>query len=676
MKLDITSLYFNGDTKTKGNTASWGTALGQQRPNYPISVEGAQELVDLIKDNHITFTPSTNPNHKANIKHITDERIVASGRFDKIYINQIEFNGPFFLLVVEDVNNSHKGRKILKYNNKISINGESNEEFYKKIQSYFGEDACWFVYDISAIKGRLHMSAVKVSDHPEEYEDATERKDHWESLINDYSNIKALFKKFLLDVHNIKYESTANEYLKSMPKIERWFKENGLATSDYQIFDIRNDNSKIQHYLNNEYQEQWKELNNENNRWYVSPWNRWLEFIEWYNGQIDLGMQNNDFIKFDIEKFEADCNESGLLLESNLITRYIASLASKPFVLLSGLSGSGKSKLAEAFAQWICESEEQYAMIPVGADWTNKEPLLGYPNALKDNEYVKPDNPALDVLIRAQSNPQKPYFLILDEMNLSHVERYFADFLSTMESNNMIDLHNFKDESGNNMEVKNIPCSVSLPKNLFIVGTVNIDETTYMFSPKVLDRANTIEFRVNKDQIDQFLQNANNVNLSILKGKGVKMAIDFIKLINGKDEDEDKIKLNDKQKNIIISFFEELQKSGAEFGYRTAYEISKLVYQLNTFGISDSNEQLDIAIMQKLLPKLHGSRSKLRRTLKPLAKLCVVKEGDDFDKQYFNNFENIDFEKDENIKFKLSFEKIMRMYNNAVENGFASYAEA
>jgi 5-methylcytosine-specific restriction enzyme B len=84
--------------------------------------------------------------------------------------------------------------------------------------------------------------------------------------------------------------------------------------------------------------------------------------------------------------------------------------------------------------QWISKDEKQYCIVPVGADWTNREPLLGYPNALNPEEYVKPDNGVLDLIMNAKDNPNLPYFLILDEMNLSHVERYFADFLSVMES--------------------------------------------------------------------------------------------------------------------------------------------------------------------------------------------------------------------------------------------------
>jgi 5-methylcytosine-specific restriction protein B len=383
-------------------------------------------------------------------------------------------------------------------------------------------------------------------------------------------------------------------------------------------------------------------------------------------------------IDFNLESFQAKTGEAGLIFSPQLIQRFVASLCTKPFVICSGLSGSGKTKLAQAFAQWITADKSQYSIVPVGADWTNREPLLGYPNALNKEEYVSPENGVLDLMIRAKQNinntyeATKPYFLILDEMNLSHVERYFADFLSTMESKNSIPLHQIEKETNN------IPQKIKLPKNLFIVGTVNIDETTYMFSPKVLDRANTIEFRVSNTDISAFLKNPKDIALEKLKSKGTDMAANFVEIATATRKGakiEENYQLTDSQ-YIINNFFVELQKSGAEFGYRTAFEISKLIYKLKEFGLTDKNDQLDIAIMQKMLPKLHGSRTKLTRTLKPLAKLCLVAVNDTFDKEYFENFENINFKEDDNIKYKLSFEKIMRMYKNAVENGFASYAEA
>ena len=372
---------------------------------------------------------------------------------------------------------------------------------------------------------------------------------------------------------------------------------------------------------------------------------------------------------FLISKFEESCNEAGLNYDSELITRYISSLATKPFVLLSGLSGSGKTKLAQAYAQWICKNREQYCIVPVGADWTNREPLLGYVNALNNKEYILPENGALKLLIEAnkEENKNKPYFLILDEMNLSHVERYFADFLSIMESKDQLKLHSDAEDKGI------VSSHLNWPKNLFIVGTVNIDETTYMFSPKVLDRANVIEFRVNKDDISKFLDAPTEIDFTNLNGKGAGMGENFIEIASNKEFPKVKTdKLNEK----LVLFFEELKKTGAEFGYRTATEIHRLYNQLSTLDNTMLEEvKIDIAIMQKLLPKLHGSRRKLCPILETLASFCVV-ENTDVLKAFLNNKETIDYKTNTSVLYPLSLEKITRMYKGAVDNGFASYAEA
>ncbi len=372
-------------------------------------------------------------------------------------------------------------------------------------------------------------------------------------------------------------------------------------------------------------------------------------------------------VDFDIETFRNNLSESGIYLKSQLVSRFVSSLTTKPFIILSGLSGSGKTKLAQAFAQWICQDDNQYCIVPVGADWTNREPLLGYPNALKIDEYIKPDNGALDVIINANDNPDLPYFLILDEMNLSHVERYFADFLSVMESGGEIALY-----SEGTVE-NGVPAKLRLPSNLFIIGTVNIDETTYMFSPKVLDRANAIEFRVTKDEIESFFADRKEVDMSKLMHQGASMAKSFLELADNTDfEDQD---LTETHKTLV-NFFEQLQKTGAEFGYRSATEIIRLINQLSVIDPNLSpDEKLDIAIMQKLLPKLHGSRRKLCPVLITIGNFCVkTDEIDSVDKKVFAD-EDFDFNS-EGVKYPLSLEKITRMYRGAIDNGFASYAEA
>ena len=370
---------------------------------------------------------------------------------------------------------------------------------------------------------------------------------------------------------------------------------------------------------------------------------------------------------FNIDSFKNDTISSGLLYSRKLLIRFVSSLLTKPFVILSGLSGSGKTKLAQAFAQWICQDESQYCLVPVGADWTNREPLLGYPNALNPDEYIKPDNGALDLIVGANNHPELPFFLILDEMNLSHVERYFADFLSVMESKDEISL--FAGDAG----INGVPSKLGLPSNLFIIGTVNIDETTYMFSPKVLDRANAIEFRVTKDEIEYFFANRKEVDMNVLKTHGAAMAQSFLEMSENRAFTEQD--LTDTYKTLV-SFFEQLKKTGAEFGFRSATEIIRLINQLTVIAPDLTPvEKVDIAIVQKLLPKLHGSRRKLCPVLITLGGFCVDKsklqniEKDVFAKEEFDL-------KSEGVFYPISLEKIIRMYKGAIENGFASYAEA
>ncbi len=365
---------------------------------------------------------------------------------------------------------------------------------------------------------------------------------------------------------------------------------------------------------------------------------------------------------FSISRMISIISETGLLYSPDLIKRFAFSLMSKRFLILSGLAGSGKTQLALAFANALIEDETQLCVVPVGADWTNREPLLGFPNALQEGLYVKPESGVLDLLIEAnkKENKAKPYFLVLDEMNMSYVERYFADFLSSMESHKAMPLwKGFSDE---------VPQTICLPDNLFIIGTINVDETTYMFSPKVLDRANVIEFKISPDEMDLFLREMKPIDRECINYKAADMAASFVSIAESKDLADDK-----EIRETLTSFFKDLKAVNSEFGYRSATEIYRFVSHAQTNDDTEKKmtlaEIIDCTVVQKLLPKLHGSRKKLDKTLNTLWKEC-------FDGEAQKETTSISADKVEKAKYKLTADKIQRMYESAMANGFTSFSEA
>ena len=230
--------------------------------------------------------------------------------------------------------------------------------------------------------------------------------------------------------------------------------------------------------------------------------------------------------------------------------KYLSALRTKPFMLLAGISGTGKSRIVREFAFKSCPVELQdadgtepgnYCMIEVKPNWHDSTELLGYwSNLNKQYMFTK----FIKFLVKAKMYPSTPFFVCLDEMNLAPVEQYFAEFLSVLETRKhieneegevciksgvLVDKEYFKKvgEVGNNSqghayptcqtdrdiymklfdivdkaEMEKVPANdaktltevgLTLPENVFIVGTVNMDDTTHQFSRKVIDRAMTIE---------------------------------------------------------------------------------------------------------------------------------------------------------------------------------------
>ncbi|MFP2926420.1 McrB family protein [Pyxidicoccus sp. 3LG] len=286
--------------------------------------------------------------------------------------------------------------------------------------------------------------------------------------------------------------------------------------------------------------------------------------------------------------FESDASTADLVVDRpQLAALHLAwhCNAQKRFVLLSGLSGTGKTKVVKSYAELYCrhlglEPRNHIALVPVSPDWSDPAGLLGYYNPLHEDPTYQSEA-ATRLLIAASRDSSRPYFLLLDEMNLARVERYFAPLLSSMESGEDLVLH------ANDEDVNGVPPRIRWPRNLFIAGTVNMDETTHPFSDKVLDRAFTLEFW--------------EVNLPDFFARQAKR--------------------NEEAEQVLLALNELLRPIRRHFGYRTAKEVLAFV-DTTVQGVSPK-ALLDQALFSKVLPRLRGERTTaLEQALQNALQLC------------------------------------------------------
>jgi hypothetical protein len=270
--------------------------------------------------------------------------------------------------------------------------------------------------------------------------------------------------------------------------------------------------------------------------------------------------------------------EGGLRLDEQTIRRYHLSLRTRGFVVLSGLSGSGKTALATRYAEIV---GAQSLLVPVAPNWTTNEDLLGYVDPF-GGEYRH--TPFSEFLIAAQDEHEQavkdgrtaqPFHLILDEMNLARVEYYFAKFLSAMELRTptapaLIDL-------GGGLQVLLTP-------NLKFVETVNVDETTHGFADKVYDRAQLLEVPVDRAQL--VLHTAGSAYQS-----------------------------------LILAVWDAM-RDVAPFGYRVLNDIATYVEEASTLGVG-WQAAVDEQLLQKVLPKVKGTDPRIGEALEQFVKLTA-----------------------------------------------------
>lgn len=347
---------------------------------------------------------------------------------------------------------------------------------------------------------------------------------------------------------------------------------------------------------------------------------------------------------------------------NNKFIPYLSALRTKPFMLLAGISGTGKSRIVRKLAQatvtkeiqlkynekfvsenfdeekWELHRPENFELIQVKPNWHNSMDVIGYLSNMNGVHYEF--TPFVKFIVKAWCNPTIPFFLCLDEMNLAPVEEYFAEFLSAIESRgfengeymtdpiikpfdefgngvsvSMINSLNdsLKDAMGSDVENHLRTKGLTLPPNLIVIGTVNMDETTFSFSRKVLDRAMSIE--MNEVNYDSFLDDATDDELkAIVEEFGeelnellVNRHIHAKEVVANLDKASDVIKYLETINNL-------LEGTPFKLGYRAANEA--LIYLQSTidFGMDNFAQAMDNFTLMKILSRIEGDESKLRIT--------------------------------------------------------------
>ncbi len=550
MKLDLGSFAFGSVVKSGGNTPSWGTALGQVKPDLKLTYPGADNIIIGMVNKSIpadkVFIPIGRGGHVCN--SLEDEGILLAALFDKVYVNEVRINAPFILLLYKEDSDSWAGRKNLKYNIKTEYRRSENDivkniDFVSAAKEalQLSDDACWLISDIFIEdQDELHMFAGIVNPlYSEEYNTSEERKAAFlEAIKSSYDNNSQVLKKYGIIESSVKQSP------------------NTSIESHYRPF--------------------------------------------------------------------------------------ITAIKSKPFLLLAGISGTGKSRIVRELAracweegspEYLEPKPKNFEMIQVKPNWHDSSELIGYVSHIPDVHYVI--GPFLRFMVKAIKDPNTPYFLCLDEMNLAPVEQYFAEYLSVIESRKLqddgsiatdplIDYTNtleyqslinqlFADDEDDVLRASYLTEDggkrLRIPQNLIVVGTVNMDETTFSFSRKVLDRAMTIE--MNEVDLKGGLQYRFE---PIGKLSSAELIADAVEGVDVYASSKD---VCDKVINYLEAVNNKLEGTPFKIAYRTRNEF--LLYVVNNLPYKKENETEEFVIARaldeitnmKILPRIEGDETKV-----------------------------------------------------------------
>lgn len=364
--------------------------------------------------------------------------------------------------------------------------------------------------------------------------------------------------------------------------------------------------------------------------------------------------QKEEIIPVDIiNKVENYIKNQGYNYTYNQLSNLYLSLKTKPFTILAGISGTGKSKIIRLLADAI---QADYTLISVRPDWNDATDLIGYKNL--DHKFIK--GQLTKAILKAQQNKNKPHLICLDEMNLARVEYYLSDYLSIIESRKKVGQNIITDNIVQYQE-DNENISLHIPDNLYLIGTVNMDDTTFQFSRKVLDRANTIEF--SDIDLDNLFFEVNE------KVESLNVSNDFLKTTYLKTMDiEEEYRDYAKEVNkTIIEINEILKKSQKQFAYRVRDEILFYLVENKKANLLHEDIALDYQIMQKILPVISGSEESVYQVLIDLLNfVCDTNTIDSIE-------EATNYLKETKVRYENSANKIIYMLKGYQNDGYVSY---
>lgn len=308
-----------------------------------------------------------------------------------------------------------------------------------------------------------------------------------------------------------------------------------------------------------------------------------------------------------IAQFLSCVEQKGFLYDKKDLYNFHVAAKSSKLLILSGMSGIGKSALVRLYGEALGLSASQMAFLPVRPSWMDDGDILGY---LDKNSmlYYPSDTGLAELLVEASKHPEKMYMVCFDEMNLARVEHYFAQFISVLEKKDSRKIQLYNPSLENRVHNSHLyPAQISIGDNVLFMGTVNMDESTYHFSDKVLDRANVITLHQRKfADMKSFCP--------VKDGLFVPISADAYRKFRVENK---KVHLSNEELELLDALNEALQESRVSggIGYRVAFDIDRYVENIPSLKDFTRGDGLDLQIVQRILTKVRGSREQLQTLL-------------------------------------------------------------